>query len=133
MKLNPEKLGSVEVTLIQRGSNVIVKLNSNASALNILSQNVAELKAQLALSGLSNVTLNMGTTQAQTTQAQQSNDTKSENETQKDFNNQDSQKEKQEEKREQQKPKQLLDIYKNLNLDENEYVENLEIVLPRYI
>lgn len=128
MKLNPEKLGSVEVTLIQRGDNVVIKLNANSNALNILSQNVGDLRAQLNASGLGNATLNMGTTQ----QSSDSSSSNSSNSNQLSQNQQGSQEQKQQN---QQHPNQkhLLEVYENLDLAENENVENLEIVLPKYI
>ena len=59
MKLNPEKLGEVEVTLIQRGSNVHVNIQSNnAASVAFLAHNATELKAQLAHQGITNATMN---------------------------------------------------------------------------
>ncbi len=59
MKLNPEQLGEVEVTLIQRGNNVHVNIqSSNASSVAFLAHNATELKAQLAHQGITNATMN---------------------------------------------------------------------------
>lgn len=59
MKLNPEKLGEVEVTLVQRGNNVHVNIQSNnASSVAFLAHNATELKAQLAHHGITNTTMN---------------------------------------------------------------------------
>lgn len=59
MKLNPEKLGEVEVTLVQRGNNVHVNIqSSNASSVAFLAHNATELKAQLAGQGITNATMN---------------------------------------------------------------------------
>ncbi|MGD9717574.1 MAG: flagellar hook-length control protein FliK, partial [Sulfuricurvum sp.] len=59
MKLNPEKLGDVEVTLIQRGNNVHVNIqSSNTTGLAFLAQNATELKSQLAHQGITNATMN---------------------------------------------------------------------------
>jgi flagellar hook-length control protein FliK len=59
MKLNPEKLGEVEVTLIQRGNNVHVNIQSNnAGSVAFLAHNATELKAQLAQHGITNATMN---------------------------------------------------------------------------
>jgi flagellar hook-length control protein FliK len=52
MTLNPAKLGEVDVTLIQRGNNVHININSNNTALTLLAQNVNELKTQLANNGV---------------------------------------------------------------------------------
>lgn len=59
MKLNPEKLGEVEVTLVQRGNNVHVNIQSNnTSSVAFLAHNATELKAQLAQQGITNATMN---------------------------------------------------------------------------
>jgi flagellar hook-length control protein FliK len=59
MKLNPEKLGEVEVTLVQRGNNVHVNIQSNNStSVAFLAHNATELKAQLAHQGITNATMN---------------------------------------------------------------------------
>jgi len=59
MKLNPEKLGEIEVTLVQRGNNVHVNIqSSNASSVAFLAHNATELKAQLAGQGITNATMN---------------------------------------------------------------------------
>lgn len=59
MKLNPEKLGEVEVTLIQRGNNVHVNIQSNnTTTVAFLAHNATELKAQLAHQGITNTTMN---------------------------------------------------------------------------
>jgi flagellar hook-length control protein FliK len=59
MKLNPEKLGEVEVTLVQRGNNVHVNIQStNANSVAFLAHNATELKAQLAHQGITNATMN---------------------------------------------------------------------------
>lgn len=59
MKLNPEKLGDVEVTLVQRGNNVHVNIqSSNANSIAFLAHNATELKAQLAHQGITNATMN---------------------------------------------------------------------------
>ncbi len=54
VKLNPQKLGEVDLTVVQRGKNVHVNLSSNNAALNILSNNLNELKVQLNNSGIQN-------------------------------------------------------------------------------
>ncbi|MGZ8545972.1 MAG: flagellar hook-length control protein FliK [Sulfuricurvum sp.] len=59
MKLNPEKLGEVEVTLVQRGNNVHVNIqSSNANSVAFLAHNATELKAQLAGQGIPDATMN---------------------------------------------------------------------------
>ncbi len=75
MKLNPEKLGEVEVTLVQRGNNVHVNIqSSNASSVAFLAHNATELKAQLAGQGITNATMNFmsgGENQQQNSNQQQ--------------------------------------------------------------
>lgn len=59
MKLNPERLGEVDVTLIQRGNNVHVTIQSNNTAsVAFLAHNATELKSQLAQQGVTNTTMN---------------------------------------------------------------------------
>jgi flagellar hook-length control protein FliK len=59
MKLNPQTLGEVDVTLIQRGNNVHVTIQSNNTAsVAFLAHNATELKAQLAQQGVTNATMN---------------------------------------------------------------------------
>ncbi len=59
MKLNPERLGEVDVTLIQRGNNVHVTIQSNNTAsVAFLAHNATELKAQLVQQGVTNATMN---------------------------------------------------------------------------
>ncbi len=74
MKLNPEKLGEVEVTLVQRGNNVHVNIqSSNANSVAFLAHNATELKAQLAHQGITNATMNFmsgGENQQQNAQQQ---------------------------------------------------------------
>jgi len=58
MKLNPERLGEVEVTLVQRGNNVHVNIQSNnATSVAFLAHNATELKAQLAHQGITGATM----------------------------------------------------------------------------
>jgi len=75
MKLNPEKLGEVEVTLVQRGNNVHVNIqSSNANSVAFLAHNATELKAQLASQGIPNATMNFmsgGENQQQNSNPQQ--------------------------------------------------------------
>jgi hypothetical protein len=75
MKLNPERLGEVDVTLIQRGNNVHVTIQSNNTAsVAFLAHNAMELKTQLAQQGVTNATMNFmsnSDNQQQTSQQQQ--------------------------------------------------------------
>jgi flagellar hook-length control protein FliK len=75
MKLNPERLGEVDVTLIQRGNNVHVTIQSNNNAsVAFLAHNAMELKTQLTQQGVTNATMNFmsgSDNQQQTPQQQQ--------------------------------------------------------------
>jgi len=53
-----QKLGSIELTVIQRGKNLHVNLSSNNAAINTLLMNANDLKVQLQNSGIQNATLN---------------------------------------------------------------------------
>jgi flagellar hook-length control protein FliK len=62
MKLNPERLGEVDVTLVQRGNNVHVTIQSNNTAsVAFLAHNAQELKAQLAHQGVTGATMSFMT------------------------------------------------------------------------
>jgi len=56
--LNPQRLGSVELTVVQRGKNLHINLSSNNAAINALALNANDLKVQLNSSGINNATLN---------------------------------------------------------------------------
>ena len=58
VQLNPQRLGSVDLTIVQRGKNLHINLSSNNAAINALSMNVNDLKMQLNSSGINNATLN---------------------------------------------------------------------------
>jgi flagellar hook-length control protein FliK len=75
MKLNPDKLGEVEVTLVQRGNNIHVNIQSaNASSVAFLAHNAMELRTQLTAQGVMNSTMNFmsgGENQSQNPNPQQ--------------------------------------------------------------
>lgn len=56
--LNPNNLGEVEVTLIQRGNNLHINFNSNANAMNLFIQNQAEFKNSLVNMGFTGFEMN---------------------------------------------------------------------------
>ncbi|EDZ62844.1 flagellar hook-length control protein [Sulfurimonas gotlandica GD1] len=58
VQLNPQKLGEVDLTIVQRGKNLHVSISSNNTAINTLSMNANELKVQLSNNGINNATLN---------------------------------------------------------------------------
>lgn len=56
--LNPSNLGEVEVTLIQRGSNLHINFNSTTSTMNLFIQNQAEFKNSLVNMGFTGLEMN---------------------------------------------------------------------------
>ena len=58
VQLNPERLGSVELTVVQRGKNLHINLSSNNAAINTLAMNANDLKTQLSNNGINNASLN---------------------------------------------------------------------------
>ncbi|ENG0059080.1 flagellar hook-length control protein FliK [Campylobacter jejuni] len=56
--LNPNNLGEVEVTLIQRGNNLHINFNSNANSMNLFIQNQAEFKNSLVNMGFTGLEMN---------------------------------------------------------------------------
>jgi len=102
VQLNPQKLGEVDLTVIQRGNNVHVNLSSNNAALNILANNLNELKTQLNQNGINNASFN--------------------------FNSQGDQKQDQGHQR----AKQEYSYFAQNN-EKDENLQELEIIVPRYI
>jgi flagellar hook-length control protein FliK len=58
VQLNPQRLGEVDLTIVQRGKNLHVNISSNNAAINTLSMNANELRVQLNNSGINNASLN---------------------------------------------------------------------------
>jgi len=58
VQLNPQKLGEIDLTIVQRGKNLHVNLSSNNAAINTLAMNVNDLKMQLSNNGINNATFN---------------------------------------------------------------------------
>ncbi len=58
VQLNPQRLGEVDLTIVQRGKNLHINLSSNNVAINTLAMNAQDLKVQLANSGINNASLN---------------------------------------------------------------------------
>jgi hypothetical protein len=109
VKLNPQKFGEVDLTVIQRGKNVHVSISSNSAAINMLSQNAGDLKVQLTQNGMNNASLNFNSsTDTQSQQQQQQNGHQKESAKQ---------------------------AYEAFNQDETseEILSSLEIVVPRYV
>lgn len=105
MKLNPIKLGEVDVTMVQRGNNVHINVSSNSAALNVLMQNATELKTQLSNNGITNASMTFNSHSDQQNQQQQHH-----------------------------RQQELMELYENFeNSDEFELISSLDIVVPRYI
>jgi type III secretion system FlhB-like substrate exporter len=58
MALNPKGLGEVDVTIVNRGNNLHVNINSNTTTMNIFTQNQAEFKNSLVNMGFTNLEMN---------------------------------------------------------------------------
>jgi len=58
VQLNPQNLGDVELTVVQRGKNLHINLSSNNAAINALAINANDLKTQLSNNGINNASLN---------------------------------------------------------------------------
>ncbi|MEA2100337.1 MAG: flagellar hook-length control protein FliK, partial [Campylobacterota bacterium] len=112
LQLNPQKLGDVEVTMVQRGSNLHVNISSNTAAINTLAMNMNELRVQLNNSGINNATINFNNTT-------QNSDTSSGQQQQ---NNQ----------QEQQKARREYNYFDNREDTNEEILNSLEIVVPNY-
>ena len=113
VKLNPEKLGEVDLTVIQRGKNIHVNISSNNSAIASLAQNVNDLKVQLTQNGMNNATLNFNS--STDTQSQQQQQQQRHNEQQKEG------------------AKRAYEAFNQDGTTSEEVLSSLEIVLPQYI
>ncbi|WP_373071827.1 flagellar hook-length control protein FliK [Sulfurimonas sp.] len=58
VQLNPQRLGEVDLTVVQRGKNLHVNITSNNAAINALAMNANDLRAQLNNNGIQNASLN---------------------------------------------------------------------------
>ena len=105
VQLNPEKLGEVDLTIVQRGKNLHINLSSNNVAINTLAMNANDLKVQLNNSGINNASLNFS-------------------------NNSQSQQQQQHQQREQ--AQNEYNYFENEEKNE-EVLNSLEIVVPHYV
>lgn len=71
VQLNPSHLGEVDLTVVQRGKELVVNLSSNSVAINTLMTNAIELKTQLQNSGINSATLNFSNSQNSSAEHQQ--------------------------------------------------------------
>ena len=60
MELKPAGMGEVDVTLLSRGNNLQVNINSNANTIAMFAQNQAEFKNSLVNMGFSDLQMNFG-------------------------------------------------------------------------
>ncbi|MBN2816277.1 MAG: flagellar hook-length control protein FliK [Campylobacterales bacterium] len=58
VQLNPQKLGEIDLTVVQRGKNLHIALSANNTAINTLAMHANDLKVQLQNSGINNASLN---------------------------------------------------------------------------
>jgi len=109
VQLNPQKLGDVDLTIVQRGKNLHISLSSNATAINTLSMNANELRTQLTNNGINNASLNFNSQDSSHSSAGQ-----------------------QEQHR--QREQQAQDEYNYFSDEEHaeEILSSLEIVVPHY-
>ncbi len=70
MQLNPGNLGDVDVTLINRGNNLHVTINSNPSTIAIFSQNQTEFKNALVNMGFTGLQMSFGESKEQNREQQ---------------------------------------------------------------
>jgi hypothetical protein len=70
MELKPVGLGDVDVTLLSRGNNLQVNINSNSSTIAIFTQNQVEFKNSLVNMGFSDLQMNFGEGQKKEQDAQ---------------------------------------------------------------
>ena len=69
VQLNPQRLGEIDLTIVQRGKNLHINLSSNNAAVNTLAMNVQDLKVQLANNGINNATLNFNNNSSDSSQS----------------------------------------------------------------
>ncbi|WP_456479773.1 flagellar hook-length control protein FliK [Nautilia sp.] len=63
MELHPKELGKVEVTIIHRGENLQIQINSNSTALNIFHTQQQELRQNLINMGFADVNMSFNSNQ----------------------------------------------------------------------
>ena len=73
MTLNPKNLGEVDVTIVNRGNNLQVSINSNPTTMSIFTQNQAEFKAALVNMGFSELNMSFGNNNQKNNQNQNQN------------------------------------------------------------
>jgi len=89
MELKPAGLGDVDVTLLSRGNNLQVNINSNSSTIALFTQNQTEFKNSLVNMGFSDLQMNFGEGQKKEQDAQNQKNGKNIFEQQDDIEEQD--------------------------------------------
>jgi len=111
VQLNPQRLGEVDLTIVQRGKNLHINLSSNNTAINTLSMNANDLKVQLNNNGINNASLNFNNNpQGDNSQSQQQQQQQRQNE---------------------QKASEEYGYFEHQGANE-EILNSLEIVVPHY-
>ena len=110
VQLNPQRLGEIDLTVVQRGKNLHINLSSNNVAINTLAMNVNDLKVQLNNNGINNASFNFNSnSQSDNSQAGQ-----------------------QEQQRQQQQQADKEYNYFDSQERKEESVNSLEIIVPHY-
>ena len=113
VQLNPQNLGEIDLTVVQRGKNLHVNLSSNNSAINTLALNSHDLKIALNNSGINNATLNFNNSFAQGSSFGAS--------------------QQQQHRQNEQRANRAYSNSQDFNSDEvSEIVNSLEIIVPHY-
>jgi len=112
LQLNPQKLGELDITIIQRGKNLHINLHSNNSAIQTLSANVNDLKMQLNNNGINNATFHFSNTQNDSATSQQQ--------------------QQQHHHQQREQAKQEYEYFQKEEVDE-EVINSLEIIVPNYV
>ncbi len=112
VQLNPQRLGEIDLTIVQRGKNLHINLSSNNAAINALAMNANDLKVQLSNNGINNASLHFNNNS-------QSSDGSSGSQTQQQH---------------QQQRERAQSEYNYTQAQENseEILSSLEIVVPHY-
>jgi hypothetical protein len=110
LQLNPQKLGEVDLTVVQRGKNLHVNISSNNIAINALAMNANDLKTQLTNNGIQNATLNFSSGSSDGSQAnQQQQDQRRNHQAKEEYN------------------------YYDKEEQSEEVLSSLEIIVPNYV
>ncbi|MCK4737945.1 MAG: flagellar hook-length control protein FliK [Sulfurimonas sp.] len=110
IQLNPQRLGEVDLTIVQRGKNLHVNISSNNTAVNTLAMNANELRVQLSNSGINNATLNFSNNSQNGENAQQQ----------------------QQSRQNEQQAHEEYNYFDNEEANE-EILSSLEIIVPQYV